>query len=439
MTKERRPLGEKMLVCTKCNIEYEDGKELCSNCGNPLVPKEKSISNDKEEEKPNEAKPDGKLICPNCKLLYEKMTTCIRCGATLVKDIPSEQGEELEPSVPSEVEKEEPHEISRPEGQDLSSTQDFGEFSRDDQVEGFSLPAGREGGDQKQQFPPLPSDVELSSPDRVKKERLGGTYSPEVEKEHPQVQTHEKRLSDNLPEDRRKRPSPVAKRKENLLRLSSQGVKILILIGVAIYLLWSLYSYLTTKRPQPSAPPSKEAISPTLPRTPPPTSHTSRTSNMTDQKENQNKRSTQSSSVPREVTEKVNDTIPSSSIPITSKDPTPGRQERESIRGLLEKIRQANLRKDIDLFMSCYSADFRDREGKKRLTLKSWRNFNYIDLSYNVKRQSISGNTANARVEWLMSISQKNSGQAHTIKTVLDVSLRWEDGIWKIIETETVS
>jgi hypothetical protein len=443
ITQERKAIGgkEKMLVCTKCNIEYENGKELCSICGNPLVTKEKSISNEKKKDKPNEPKLNEKLICPNCKLLYEKMTVCIRCGATLVKekDIPSQQEGEPKPSVTSEVQKEEPLTITptevtpstpRPEGRDLSSTRATRTSPPKSQTEEF-------WSDSEQLFPFQPSDAELSSPDRVKKEKVRSTYLSEVKKEHPQVQTSEKRLAEDLKEDRgRKWLSLRVKSKEDLFRLSSQSIKILILVGVGIYLLWSLISYLITKPSQPSKPPSKEVISPTLPSTSAPTS---KTSNTTEPKEKQNMQPEQSPSVPKKVTPSVTGTTPSPSVPIISKDIALEGQEKEEIRGLLEKIRRANLEKNIDLFMACYSVNFKDRERKKRLTLASWGSFNYLHLTYNLKRQSISGNTANARVEWWMGVSPKNGGQSQVSKAVLDVTLIKEDGIWKIIETKPVS
>jgi ribosomal protein L37E len=442
ITRERKAIGgkERMLVCTKCNIEYEDGKELCSSCGNPLVAKEKSISNEKKKDKVDEPKLSEKLICPNCKLLYEKMTVCIRCGATLVKekDIPSLK-EDPKTSVTSEVEKEEPPAITpteatpstpQPEGQDLSSTRSTRTSPPKSQTEEF-------WSDSEQLFSPQPSDAELSSPDRVKKEKVRSTDSSKAKKEHPQVQPSKKRLTEDLKENRgRKGLSLRVKSKKDFFRLSSQSIKILILIGVGIYLVWTLISYLITKPSQPSSPPSKEAISPTLPSTSVPTSETS---NTTEPKEEQNKQPEQSSSVPKEVTPRVTDTTPSSSVPITSTDLAPESQEKEEIEGLLEKIKKANLEKNIDLFMACYSAKFKDRERKKRLTLASWRNFNYLHLSYNLKGQSISGNTAKARVEWWMGVSPKNGGQAQVSKAVLDVKLVKEDGIWKIIETKPVS
>jgi ketosteroid isomerase-like protein len=106
--------------------------------------------------------------------------------------------------------------------------------------------------------------------------------------------------------------------------------------------------------------------------------------------------------------------------------------EVEKIKSLLEDIKQANLRKDIQLFMSCYSLDFKDRNGKRLATLESWKAFDYLDLSYDLKRQTISEDTADIRVEWIIDISEKMGGPLQKSKAVLDVLLTREDGRWKI-------
>jgi ketosteroid isomerase-like protein len=89
--------------------------------------------------------------------------------------------------------------------------------------------------------------------------------------------------------------------------------------------------------------------------------------------------------------------------------------------------------------MSCYSTDFKDREGRRKATLESWEKFNYLDLSYDLKEHSISTDTAQAYVEWLMRISPKIGGKPQESKTVLDVTLKREDGSWRIKETRLVS
>jgi prefoldin subunit 5/RNA polymerase subunit RPABC4/transcription elongation factor Spt4 len=118
---------------------------------------------------------------------------------------------------------------------------------------------------------------------------------------------------------------------------------------------------------------------------------------------------------------------------------SPEFQDDDKIKSLFGKIRQANLEKRIDLFMSCYAADFKDRNGKKSETLETWHNFDYLDLSYDLKRMTVTGQTAQVRVEWQISISPKNGGTPHKAASLLDVTLKKEEGDWKIGEIRPVS
>jgi len=139
---------------------------------------------------------------------------------------------------------------------------------------------------------------------------------------------------------------------------------------------------------------------------------------------------------------------PTSKVIVTSPTPPPSSQrpssgteyqEVEKIKSLLENIKQANLKKNIDLFMSCYSRDFTDREIKRLDTLETWGFYNYHDLSYDLKKQTITGDTANVRLEWLIQISKKTGGQPEDRRTLMDVTLKREDGHWKIKEIKPVS
>ena len=89
--------------------------------------------------------------------------------------------------------------------------------------------------------------------------------------------------------------------------------------------------------------------------------------------------------------------------------------------------------------MSCYSLDFKDREEKKKSTLENWQDFDYFDLLYDLKSQAISGDTANAKVEWVIKFSPKKGGQAQETKSFLDVTLKKEEGVWKIKEINPAS
>jgi ketosteroid isomerase-like protein len=128
---------------------------------------------------------------------------------------------------------------------------------------------------------------------------------------------------------------------------------------------------------------------------------------------------------------------PAPSSPMDApKSPSAETQEIGSIKTLLENVRQSNLKKDIDLFVACYTSDFVNLEGRKRATLAYWKNFSYLDLSYDLKDLSISVETAKARVEWLIKTSSSAGGQPQQNKSVLDVAFKKEDGRWKIKEVK---
>ena len=123
---------------------------------------------------------------------------------------------------------------------------------------------------------------------------------------------------------------------------------------------------------------------------------------------------------------------PSATPSAQSQSPVSENKEAEKIRSLFENIRQANLKKNIGLFMSCYSYDFEDKEGKRLAVLETWENFNYLKLSYHLKKQTITGDTADVRVEWLIRTSPKAGGKPQDSRTVLHVMLSREEGNWKI-------
>jgi len=122
-----------------------------------------------------------------------------------------------------------------------------------------------------------------------------------------------------------------------------------------------------------------------------------------------------------------------------SHPPVSENKEVEKIRALFDNIRQANLKKNIGLFMSCYSRDFEDKEGKRLAVLETWENLNYLDLSYHLKKQSITGDAADVRVEWFIKTSPKAGGQPQNNRTVLNVTLCREEGNWKIKEIKSAS
>lgn len=89
--------------------------------------------------------------------------------------------------------------------------------------------------------------------------------------------------------------------------------------------------------------------------------------------------------------------------------------------------------------MSCFSSDFKDLEGKRTDALKTWENFSYLHLSYDLKKKTISGDTAQVMLEWSIRTLKKATGQLQDDRTQMEVTLKKEDGRWKVKEIKPAS
>jgi ketosteroid isomerase-like protein len=130
---------------------------------------------------------------------------------------------------------------------------------------------------------------------------------------------------------------------------------------------------------------------------------------------------------------------PAPAVPAPLPSQSPLELETERIKALLEDVRQANLKEDIALFMSCYSVHYKDRERKKRDTLQAWKETDYEDLSYVLKNQRVEGDVAEIEVEWSVRVSPKSGSQPEENQVILGASLEKEDGKWRIKEITPVS
>jgi uncharacterized protein YbaR (Trm112 family)/ketosteroid isomerase-like protein len=565
-----------MLVCKNCNVEYEEGKKFCKHCGEPLTPKAEPMSAKKKAKKTEEEDSDGKLVCPNCKIVYEFGSSCIQCGAALERQGPPEaeaesdsalktESEEKLPPVetsstqqmgtpreklicpnckiiyesgsscikcesalvpqasfhakeepktppdleaeaePSQVQPVQKQSVQTPRnklicptckiiyergnscvrcGSGLVSQTEFQEKekpkSSDTEVSpsalgmdlgtGPALPAqeqldlewpsltspkrqdsdgvekvqkkeptvfptmGVEGDffetQTSQQHPPKNSSDDSQKQDsdrveKVQKKELAVFPTMGVEEDFFETQPSQQHPPKKSSDDSQKRSSLPAKPKKDYRRLFLEvgGITIMALAGG--YFLWSVYSNLIRKEPNPKTVISRSVVSQTLP-----TSSASTQPVSTGIESREAKAKEENRPISKEVPP------PPPSLPDASKTPSAETQETRNIETLLENIRRANLRKDIELFISCYASNFKDREEKRRGTLVFWAKFDYLDLSYDLKNASISGDTAKVKVQWVITISSKTGKPPQTTKANLDVKLKKEEGGWKIEEVK---
>jgi hypothetical protein len=412
-----------MLICTKCQIEYEEGKKFCKNCGSPLSAKTESSSKVEEVRDTEEENSQGIRICPRCQAHYEGGKYCRKCGSILMELSPSWTRQEplgmTPPSVkmnPPERPSEAKRELRDAELIERKSVKKLSKewltlFKEKEKLEiliknleakrtsissdMFNTTLGRYQSQLEsislryQKIEKHLESIKVKTSEEINltvdavkpfKKRLQEAQSlykaaaltrtdfakertglkKEISLRENTLKKHKQVIS-SLPDKMGGKLGAPGKVRNLLQPIPLAAGGIIILIAVAGYFLWPKYSY-----------------------------------------ENQ-------------------------------------AQDVEKMKSLFENIRQANIQKNIDLFMSCYSLDFKDRDGKKKSTLENWQDFDYFDLSYDLKSQAISGDTASAKVGWVIKFSPKGGGQAQETKSFLDVTLKKEEGVWKIKEIKPVS
>jgi len=403
-----------MAICTQCRIEYEQGKKFCKICGSQLSMEE--IPSGTEQSLPSQTEVKRIVrLCPSCLIHYDIGNYCRNCGTVLVKEEVSQNKDySLEENSIKNLSNEllriskekrklevcitqlEAHrdKVSnnvltsllaryRTDAEALSSRYE----QIKNELNSIQQNASEEIKGLEEELNPIQkrlSELELLY-------KSGAIRKPDFLSQKKEMGREIKSRGRILKEYRQAISIPLLHMEANILslwkRINLFHPPLFILVAGFILLMVLGGFTLWKKYLQPSRPASTE--------------------------------------IPSSIAAPL---LPSSSNKT---------HEVEKIKSLLEDIKQANLRKDIHLFMSCYSLDFIDRNGKRLATLESWKAFDYLDLSYDLKRQTISEDTADIRVEWVIDISEKIGRAPQKSKAVLDVLLRREEGHWKIKEIKS--
>jgi len=399
-----------MVICPQCNMEHDPLEEFCRKCGKFLLSVEDPLAA-KENTEVN-------LICPRCQVLHKKGKYCRKCGSLLMQRTASEKTgvQPLEKKLVKRWVKEWLRLLE--EERELKFCMNKLEARGDNISTDVINPLIVRYKDQLETLSPLHREIEKEL-EFIRKRTTG-----EIDHLENQLKPVQKRFeefqslykddavtkADFLREKKelRKEINSIGKRLRKfrhiltllpgpaggnvdspglvggLLRPSTlaTGAVILLVIIAVGYLLWQQYPH---NRPM--------------------------------------------------ITESTPPPLPSPIDPQTATE----NLEAEKIGSVFENIRRANLQKNIDLFMSCFSRDFSGAERKRKDTLKIWETFNYHDLSYDFKKQTIVGDVADVRLEWVVKTSERAGGKPHNGRTVLDVTLKREGGAWKIKEIKPVS
>jgi hypothetical protein len=410
-----------MVVCPKCNTEYDAGKKFCRKCGSFLLTEEEPLPGLEGLGPIEGVRTKAKLICPKCQTLYEIGNYCKRCGSLLVQRIIS-QGADLRPLEKKAVRKWSKEWLRLfEEKKNLETCLSNLETQRDRVSSEIFNPMLTRYQDQ------LESLSSVHQETQVRLESVRKRASEEIDLLEKELKPIQKRFEEvqslyqlgamteaDFSREKNEMRKEIESREKSLRKyrriiillpgnmgggMASPGIVKnllqplpLMLVGVMIILLGT-GGYLFWQGRSPS-----------------------------------------SSASSREVT-----ASPPNPVSSPNRATATEGEEIEKIRRLFENVRQANLKKNIGLFMSCYARDFEDKKGKRLATLETWESFNYLDLSYDLKKQTITGDTADVSVEWLIRTSPKKGGQPQDNRTVLNVTLSREGGNWKIREIKSSS
>jgi hypothetical protein len=112
---------------------------------------------------------------------------------------------------------------------------------------------------------------------------------------------------------------------------------------------------------------------------------------------------------------------------------------KKQLEELLQNMREAQLKKDLDRYMKFYSRNFPDLNKKRQMTLKNWDLYNYLELEFKLEdvKLLITGN-ALALVTWNIKYQNANSEESNNFTQTFKVWFSNEANKWRIDKLELV-
>lgn len=107
--------------------------------------------------------------------------------------------------------------------------------------------------------------------------------------------------------------------------------------------------------------------------------------------------------------------------------------EGDKVKSILRQIREAQLKKDINLWVAAYSPTFPGLAEKKERILKTWERYNYLDLRFTVAHISQkTANTMMADVVWDLAFEDVQSREKTNLVKKFTVHFSKASGQWLI-------
>lgn len=105
----------------------------------------------------------------------------------------------------------------------------------------------------------------------------------------------------------------------------------------------------------------------------------------------------------------------------------------EQVQALFNTLREAQLKKDLTLFLSCYSPSFLGLAEKRQQTQKAWEEYTFTNMFYFLDEVTPQGpDQARVRVTWELQAQPRTGSETLTATQIFQVELKREGGAWKI-------
>jgi hypothetical protein len=127
--------------------------------------------------------------------------------------------------------------------------------------------------------------------------------------------------------------------------------------------------------------------------------------------------------------------------------PAPGQPETappvvsllDQVSAVLSNLQEAQLKKNIFLYMSCYSYIFPTLDDRRQEVLKSWENFNFISLNFDLEDlKSLGPDRARAKVTWDIQVQNRQTQEFQNFTQAYKVGFAQEMGHWRIRSLEEI-
>ncbi len=110
---------------------------------------------------------------------------------------------------------------------------------------------------------------------------------------------------------------------------------------------------------------------------------------------------------------------------------------QRDVERLAERIRAAHMKKDMNLFISCYASAYPNLGELERQTYENWKSFDFKNVSYNISNlRRVGPNQAAAELVWNFQLLNNQTKASEMHRAVFNVMLEESGGAWKIRESK---